>query len=126
MIQALAILLLLRLARDTTRKVYRERAVFMEHQQSMMAAWLVWPCPLPLILPFISRRFWFLFSPLPLAMLFFVPVIAVATANRQCFDKSGNPTVKPAAAVVDHVITFEAMGMAGMLAFIVWFWLRKH
>ena len=126
MLQAAAIFLLFCLAGETSRKIYRERAVFLQHQQTTIAAWLVWLCPLPLILPFVSREFWLLFFPLPLASLFFLPAIVVARGNHRCFDKSGDDRVKPAAAAVDQLVTFGLMGMAGMLVFTLLLWFRNH
>ena|SRR5437763_1267384 len=126
MLQAIAILLLLCLAIDTTRKVYSQRAIFLELGQSTMAAWLVWLCPLPLLLPFVSRQFWVLFFPVPISALFFLPALLIANANRKCFEKSGDGRVRSAAATVDGLITFGYMGMAGMLVFTIWLWMRKH
>jgi len=126
MLQIVAILLLLCLAIDTTRKVYSQRAVFLEHRQSTMAAWLVWLCPLPLVLAFLSREFWVLFFPLPIAAMFFVPALVIANTNRKGFQKSGDGRVKSAAATVDGLLTFGYMGMAGMLVFTIWLWVRNH
>ncbi|HVV72593.1 MAG TPA: hypothetical protein VHI52_14020 [Verrucomicrobiae bacterium] len=126
MLQGIAIFLLLCLAIDTTRKIYAQRAIFSEHGQSIMAAWLVWLCPLPLVLPFVSRQFWVLFFPIPISALFFVPALVVANVNRKSFEKSGDNRVKSAAATVAGLITFGCMGLAGMLVFTVWLWTRKH
>src|SRR5581483_2927961 len=125
MLQAIAGFLLLCLAVDTTRKIYSHAAVFLEQRQSTIAGWLVWLCPLPLFLPLVSRQFWVLFFPLPIAAVFFLPVLIIANANRKCFEKSGDDRVKSAAAAVDGLITFGYMGMAGMLVFTILLWVKK-
>jgi len=120
------IFLLLCLAVETTRRIYRHRGVFAELGQTTAVMWLIWLCPLPLLLPLLSRQFWLLFFPLPSAVMFFIPALVVAITNRQRFDRSGDGRVKPAAAAVDQVVTFTVMGMAGMLVFTVMLWMRRQ
>jgi hypothetical protein len=87
---------------------------------------LVWLYPVPLLLPYLDRHFWSFFFPLPIAELFFVPAMLLALINRRCFDKSGDDRVKPAAAAVDHLITFGFMGIMGTLLITISLWSRSR
>ena len=101
------------------------RDVFKRLGQSTVVMWLVWLVPLPLLLPFLDRRFWQLFAPMPFAVVFFIPALIAANTNRRCFSRSGDDRVKPALATVDLLIMFGFLGMAGMLVFTGLIWLSK-
>ncbi len=126
MVQIIAIVLLICLAFYTSGEVHRERVVFEQEHQTTAVQTFVWLFPVPFILPLLHRSFWTLFFPFPVGAAFFAPAIAVAIANRNHFDRSPNPDVKPAARAVDNVITFGIMGVMGMFAFTAWLWFRRR
>ena len=125
MLQIAAILLLLCLAlMRHARSTGSETCSSNSAKQPLQCAW--YGC-IPAAYPSVSEsRVLASFFPLPIAPLFFVPALAVAMSNRKRFDRSGDGCVKAAAAAVDQLITFGIMGMAGMLVFTGWLWIRNQ
>jgi len=122
MIQIGALLLLICLAIQTSAAIHSRRDVFHELNQPTLVKWLIWLFPLPFALPLVHPLFRFLFFPLPLGVVFFVPAIAVSLANRRSFEVSGHPKAKSAETVVDHVIMFGIMGLVGLLVITMFLW----
>jgi len=123
MLQIFAIILLVSLAVQTTSAVHSKRAVFAEMKQTTAVQWLIWLYPLPVVLPWLGRVFFYLFYPLPIGALFFVPALVVARKVRKKLEISGHPGAKDAARAMDHVVTFGIMAIMGLLVVTGWCWL---
>lgn len=123
MLQILALIVLVSVAADISRRVYLNREFFHELKQPTSIAWLVWLYPLPFFLPLFAKSFFaFLLYRMPFGLLFFVPALISAQATRRCFELSGNSRVKPALAAVDMTTTAGVMGLAGILIFCLMCW----
>jgi len=123
MLQILALIILVCVAADISRRVHLSRAVFTQLGQPTSLAWLVWLYPLPFLLPlFVKSFFAFMFFRIPLGIVFFVPALISARATRKCFEISGDGRVKPALAAVDMAMCAGIMGIMGVLilTFLVW------
>ena len=124
MLQILALLILIAVAVDVSRKVYSHRAVFAELHQSTVVAWFVWLFPVPFLLPLFTKSFFvFYFFRLPFGILFFVPALIVARRNQDCFERSGHGRVKPARVAVSTASCAAIMGIAGVLALSFYLWM---
>ena len=123
MLQILALIILVCVAADISRRVYLTREIFMQFAQPTSIAWLVWLYPLPFLLPLFAKSFFafFLFR-VPLGILFFVPALISARATQKCFEVSGEGRVKPALAAVEMAMLAGIMGIMGVLilTFLVW------
>jgi len=128
MLQIIALLLTICFAIHTTWVVFQQQAIFAELDESDVAHWLVWLYWLPFGLPLYHRFFLFLFFPLPLGALFFVPAIVAARGTLERFDRSGHPRVKAAATAMRHVVTFGIIGVMGIciLTALLWFQRRSY
>lgn len=123
MLQILALLILVCVAADISRRVHLSRAVFAELSQPTSIAWLVWLYPLPFLLPLFAKSFFaFVLYRVPLGILFFVPALMSARETRKCFERSGDGRVKPALAAVDLTVCAGMMGIMGVLVltFLIW------
>src|SRR5258707_15642857 len=97
MLQILALIILACVAADISRRVHLNRAVFEQLGQPTSIAWLVWLYPLPFFLPLFAKSFFaFVLYRIPLGILFFVPALLSASANRKCFEVSGDGRGRPA------------------------------
>src|SRR6266566_6543530 len=109
MLQILALLILIGVAIDVSRRVYAHRTVFAECRQRTSIAWLVWLFPLPFFLPLIAKSlFAFFLFRIPLGVLFFVPALISARRNEHCFERSGDGRVKSVLAVA-HTVSLTAI-----------------
>jgi hypothetical protein len=123
MLQILALIILVCVAADISRRIYLTRAVFTQLAQPTSIAWLVWLYPLPFLLPIFAKSFFafFLFR-VPLGILFFLPALISARATRKCFEVASDGRVKPALAAVEITALAGIMGIMGVLilTFLVW------
>jgi hypothetical protein len=123
MLQILALLILVCVAADISRRVHLSRAVFVQLSQPTSIAWLVWLYPLPFLLPLFAKSFFaFVLFRVPLGVLFFLPALMSARETRKCFERLGDGRVKPALAAVDMTVCAGIMGIMGVLVltFLVW------
>ena len=123
MLQILALLVLVCVAADISRRVHLSRTVFAQLSQPTSIAWLVWLYPLPFLLPLFAKSFFaFVLFRVPLGILFFLPALMSARETRKCFERSGDGRVKPALAAVDMTVCAGIMGIMGVLVltFLVW------
>jgi hypothetical protein len=123
MLQILALIILVCVAADISRRVHLSRAVFAQLSQPTSIAWLVWLYPLPFFLPLFAKSFFaFVLFRVPLAVLFFIPVLMSARATRKCFELSGDGRVRPALAAVDMTTCAGIMGIMAVfiLTFLIW------
>ena len=123
MLQILALIILVCVAADISRRVHLSRAVFAQLSQPTTIAWLVWLYPLPFFLPLFAKSFFaFALFRVPLGALFFVPALMSARATRKIFELSGDGRVKPALAAVDMTTCAGIMCIMAVfiLTFLVW------
>jgi hypothetical protein len=123
MLQIAALIILVCIAADISRRVHLSRAIFTHLAQPASVAWLVWLYPVPFLLPLFAKSFFaFLLYRIPLGMLFFIPALISARATRKCFELSGDGRVKPALAAIDMTTIAGIMGMMGVLilSFLCW------
>ncbi|MDB6030270.1 MAG: hypothetical protein JWM16_608 [Verrucomicrobiales bacterium] len=123
MLQILALLILISVAVDVSRRVYAHRAVFAEFGQRTSIAWFVWLFPIPFFLPLFAKSFFafFLFR-IPLGILFFIPALLSARRNQDGFERSGDERVKPALATAHTVSLAAITGIMGVLALTIYSW----
>ena len=127
MLQIFALLILTGVAIDIARRIYSNRAIFLELGQPTAIAWLIWLYPLPFLLPLFAKSFFVLFLfRIPMGALFFVPALIAARGNQRCLELAGSDRVKPALAAVYIAQCAGIMGMMGvlMLCFLLWIFRR--
>jgi hypothetical protein len=123
MFQVTALIILVCIAVDISRRVHLSRAVFIQLSQPTSIAWQVWLYPLPFLLPLFAKSFFALILyRIPLGALFFIPALISARATRKCFELSGDGRVKPALAAIDMATTAGMMGIAGVLILTILLW----
>jgi|ERR1043166_668269 hypothetical protein len=123
MIQAIGLFLLIWAAVAANLKIKKEEVVFREFGQSTAIRWLIWLYPLPLLLPFVySPLTGLLLIPLPLDVLFFLPAVVCAKANKKAFQRTGTDRARRAEEAADYVITSGLIAMLGAV-FCSLFWL---
>jgi hypothetical protein len=116
MLQILALVILVCVAADISRRVYLSRTVFAQLGQPTSLAWEVWLYPLPFFLPLFAKSFFaFVLFRIPLGIVFFVPALISARATRKCFEVSGDNRVKPALTAVDTSLCAGYMGIMGVV-----------
>src|SRR5262245_7478162 len=123
MLQILALIVLICVAADISRRVHLNRDVFTQFGQPTSLVWMVWLFPLPFLLPLFAKSFFaFVLFRFPLGVLFFVPALISARATRKCFEVSGDGRVKPALAAVEMTTSAGIMGIMGVLiiTFLTW------
>jgi hypothetical protein len=123
MLQIAALIILVCLAADISRRVRLCSAVFTELRQPMSVAWMVWLYPVPFLLPLFAKSFFaLLLYRIPLGVIFFIPGLMTARASRKSFELSGDGRVKPALAAVEMTTTTGLLGIMGImiLCFICW------
>jgi len=127
MLQILALLILAGVAVDVSRKVYANRTVFAELQQSTAIAWLVWLFPVAFFHPLFAKSFFaFYLFRLPVGVLFFVPGLIAARRNQDRFERSGDGRVKPALAAVHTASCAAMMGIMGVLVLTFYLWVFRR
>jgi hypothetical protein len=123
MLQILALVMMVSIAADISRRVHLSRDFFAELSQPTSIAWLVWLFPLPFLLPLFAKSFFaaVLFR-VPLGTLFFLPALISARETRRCFELSGDGRVKPAMAAVNLTTNTAILGIVAVLALSVIAW----
>ncbi len=127
MLQIVLLFALIGIAIDTARTVNRERDIFAEFGQTTAVTWLVWLYPLPLVIPIVNTSLArHLFFPVPFGILFFLPAIAVAAANRRRFECAGTDRADRAQRAADRVVMSGVLGALGFLGIAAVSWLLQR
>jgi hypothetical protein len=111
------------LARNTSRVIAGNRALFEEfHVVPSLRRW-VWLYPIPIVLGLIPvPALQFLVVGAALGAVFFIPGIVSAVRTRARFQTAGTDRVDPAQKAADHAVLGGVLGVFGVLIYTIAFW----